>query len=61
MRVCSQEPVLVRDLWMVMHADMRGQATLRAFASFLVAEVDRAGDVLLGRGVVPREDEPPAL
>jgi DNA-binding transcriptional LysR family regulator len=55
-RVCSQEPVLVRDLWMVMHSDMRGQATLRAFASFLVAEVDRAGDVLLGRRVA-RKDE----
>lgn len=48
-RVGGSEPLLVRDLWLVVHAEIRTQARVRAVVDFIVAEAHKARDLLLGR------------
>ena len=48
-RVGGSEPLLVRDLWLVVHAELRTQARVRAVVDFVVDEAHKARDVLLGR------------
>jgi DNA-binding transcriptional LysR family regulator len=48
-RVGGSEPPLVRDLWLVVHAELRAQARVRAVVDFIVDEARKARDVLLGR------------
>jgi DNA-binding transcriptional LysR family regulator len=48
MRVGAAGPVLVRDLWLVIHSELQTQARVRAVADFLVDAVGRARSLLLG-------------
>jgi DNA-binding transcriptional LysR family regulator len=48
-RVGGSEPLLVRDLWLVVHAELRTQARVRAVVDFVVDEAHKARDFLLGR------------
>ncbi len=48
-RVGSPEFALVRDLWLVLHAELQAQARVRAVADYVIDQVANAQDVLLGR------------
>ena len=48
-RVGSPEFTLVRDLWLVLHAELQTQARVRAVADYVIDEVAKAQEVLLGR------------
>ncbi len=47
-RVGAPGPVLLRDLWLVVHAELQTQARVRAVVDYLVDEVGKAQDALLG-------------
>jgi DNA-binding transcriptional LysR family regulator len=48
-RVGGPEPDLVRDLWLVLHSELQTQARVRAVADYVIGEVAKGQDVLLGR------------
>jgi DNA-binding transcriptional LysR family regulator len=54
-RVGGPEPDLVRDLWLVLHAELQTQARVRAVADHVIHEVAKAQDVLLGRATAKRK------
>lgn len=46
--------VNVRELWLVVHAELQAQARIRAVSDYIVREVAEARDALLGRPPRPR-------
>ena len=48
-RVSVPEFALVRDLWLVLHAELQTQARVRAVADYVIDEVAKAKEILLGR------------
>lgn len=49
-RVIAPSEVVVRDLWLVLHPELRAVARVRAVADFLAEAVQAAEPLLLGRG-----------
>lgn len=48
-RVMEPGEVVARDIWLVVHEELRRQARIRVTADFVAREVGRARDALLGR------------